>query len=71
MGVETELRVSAKNSIGYGSTSEVVRLTSAALPNASSEIRVTEYGPNYLDLAWETPTDTGIYNQDLSVTYEL
>ena len=72
MGQLTELRITATNSIGEGEPSESIFLTSAALPNASELIEVTEYGSDYLALRWQKPTDTGIGNGSLEITsYEL
>jgi len=36
------------NSMGKGYYSEIVSLTSAALPSPSQSIAVLEYGPDYL-----------------------
>lgn len=60
-GALINLRVVAKNSVAteYGAYSEVIQLTPAALPGASGDIRVAEYGENYLLLEWDVPTDTG------------
>ena len=64
-GQLTSLRVTAENLIGEGVPSDVIKLTSAALPSASELIEVTEYAANSLALSWSVPQDTGIGNRDL------
>jgi hypothetical protein len=60
MGQLTDLTITGVNSIGEGYPSEIIQLTSAALPSASLSIIVIEYGSNYLYLQWTAPLDTGI-----------
>jgi hypothetical protein len=74
MGALTRLRIRAENAIGIGEASEEIQLTSAALPSASQRVWILEeagYGPNFLDLVWLKPADTGKFDQTLQVTYEL
>jgi len=68
----TELRVVPLNAIGRGQPSDSVFLTSAALPSASLNISVSEFGESYLVLEWTVPLNTGIGDQSLPIiSYEL
>ena len=58
-GVLAQLRIVAMNSLGYGTPSQSIQLTPAALPSAPGSIIVTAYGGDYLALSWTSPTDTG------------
>lgn len=71
-GELSQLRVTAVNSIGQGAASEVIELTSAALPSAPESIRVVEYAASYLHLEWDAPLNTGVNDQSLDISsYQL
>ena len=71
-GVSTQLRVTARNSLGYGVPSNSKTLIPAILPLAPASISVTTYGSDYLVLQWSVPTDTGTGGTSTALTnYKL
>ena len=71
-GVSTQLRVTARNSLGYGVPSSSKTLIPAILPLAPASISVTTYGSDYLVLQWSVPTDTGTGGTSTALTnYKL
>ncbi len=59
-GSLTKLRLVARNSLlSYGVPSQPIELTPASRPGPPGPALVTEYGGDWLALAWTAPTDTG------------
>jgi predicted phage tail protein len=56
-GTKYCLRVSAKNSVGYGSTSEVIQVvTYGNAPEAPTALRVSSITKSSIALGWAAPT---------------
>ena len=51
-GALTKLRLVARNSLGYGVPSELIQLTPASRPGPPGPVIVTEWGGDWLALAW-------------------
>ena len=61
-GTTIYARVTAKNSVGYGTASEVVNATTsstARAPAAPTGLTATADGPETISLFWNAPTNTG------------
>ena len=61
-GTTIYARVTAKNSVGYGTASEVVNATTsstARAPAAPTGLTATAEGPETISLSWNAPTNTG------------
>ena len=67
-GVSTQLRVTARNSLGFGVPSSPITLVPAILPLAPASISVTTYGSDHLILQWSVPTDTGTGGTSTALT---
>ena len=67
-GTTYQIRVLARNSLGFGLPSSTVSLIPAILPLAPTTITLTAYGPNYLTISWSVPTNTGTGGTTTTIT---
>ena len=59
IGTTRHYQVSAINSVGTGSASRVANATAAHAPGAPTDLMATAYGPYYINLSWDAPSEDG------------